>query len=309
MKKTYHSIVSAIEDYYIKKTAMKTLLTFVFLVTATNSFSQIIFPGLSPKGRIEQTIGLTNITVDYERPAARGRKVFGELVQYDKLWRTGAGGCTKITFSKPVIIANKKIDKGTYSIFTVPGRDEWTVILNTDTTLYGVASYNERNDLLRFKTKIQSTDRYYESLTIDIDVIPNNAMVYIAWERSRISFLVETEADKVANDFIQNNLLTDKSKDPDEYAAAAEYYYYLGKNLDQALMLIDKAIRKKNESWYYRQKIDILEKQMKYKEAIDCATLAISLDQKRTGWDLKAKQKSEEEYRKRIEFFTRRLKE
>ena len=287
---------------------MKTLLTIAFLLTTTYSFSQSIFPGLSPKGRIEQTIGHTNITVEYERPAARGRKVFGELVKYEKLWRTGAGHCTKITFSQPVTIDNKKINKGTYSVFTIPATNEWTVILNTDTTAYGVTSYDERKDLLRFKAKAQPTDRYYESLTIDIDVIPNNAIVYIAWEKTQISFQVETESDKVANDFIQQNLLTDKSKDPDEYAAAAEYDFYLGKNLDRALVLIDKAIEKKNESWYYRQKIDILEKQMKYKEAIDCAKLAISLDQKRTGWDLKTKQENEEEYKKRIKFFTSRLK-
>lgn len=287
---------------------MKTLLTIVFLITTTNSFSQSIFPNLSPKGRIEQTIGSTNITVDYERPAARGRKVFGELVKYEKLWRTGAGNCTKITFSQPVIIDNKKVNKGTYSVLTIPNTNEWTVILNTDTTLYGIASYNERNDLLRFKAKPQSTDRYYESLTIDIDVIPNNAIVYIAWEKTQIAFQVETETDKVANDFIQQNLLTDKSTDPEEYAVAAEYYFYMDKDLDRALILIDKAIRKKNESWYYRQKIDILEKQMKYKEAIDCANLAISLNQKRTGWDLKSKQQSEEEYKKRIEGFKNKLK-
>jgi tetratricopeptide (TPR) repeat protein len=133
-------------------------------------------------------------------------------------------------------------------------------------------------------------------------------MVYITWEKTQISFQVETESDKVANDFIQQYLLTDKSKDSDEYAAAAEYYFYLDKNLDQALILIDKAIAKKNESWYYRQKIDILEKQKKYKEAIDCANLAIAFDQKRTEWDLKTKQQSEEEYKKRIEIFKSRLK-
>lgn len=287
---------------------MKTLIIIVFLIPTTNSFSQAIFPSLSPKGRIEQKIGLTNIIVDYERPAARGRKVFGELVKYDKLWRTGAGNCTKIRFSKPVIIDNKKINEGAYSVFTIPSRNEWIVILNKDTALYGETSYDEKNDLLRFKAKTKSTDRYYESLTIDIDVIPNNAMVYIAWEKTQISFQVETESDKVANDFIQQYLLTDKSKDSDEYAAAAEYYFYLNKNLDQALILIDKAIAKKNESWYYRQKIDILEKQKKYKEAIDCANLAIALDQKRTEWDLKTKQQSKEEYKKRIEILKSRLK-
>jgi len=287
---------------------MKTLLTIVFLLTTTNSFSQLIFPSLSPKGRIEQTVGLTNITVDYERPAARDRKVFGELVKYGKLWRVGAGNCTKISFSKPVIIDNKRISKGTYSVFAIPNTDEWTVILNTDTTLYGTSSYDERKDLLRFKVKAQSTDRYYESLTIDIDVIPNNAIVYIAWEKTQISFQVETETDTIVNDFVQQNLLTDKSQDPGDYASAAEYYFYLNKDLDRALLLIDKAIRKKNEAWYYRQKIDLLEKQMKYKEAIDCANLAISLDQERTGWDLKEKQNSKQGYQKRIEFFKSKLK-
>ena len=191
---------------------------------------------------------------------------------------------------------------------TIPSTNEWTVILNKDTTLYGISNYDGRNDILRFKAKVQSTNRYYESLTIDIDVIPNNAIVYIAWERIQISFMVETESDKVASDYVQQFLLTDKSKDSDEYATAAEYYFYLGKDLDRALILIDKAIAKKNESWYYRQKVDILEKQMKYKEAIDCANLAISLDQKRTEWDLETRQQVEKEYRRRIELFKSKLK-
>jgi len=287
---------------------MKTFLVICCLTATYNSFSQTPFPSLSPKGKLEQKIGLTDITVDYERPAARGRKIFGELVSYDKLWRTGAGHCTKIRFSKAVVINNKKIDEGTYSVFTIPNLDEWTVILNKDTTLYGIASYNQTKDAVRFKIKPHQTDRYYESLTIDIDVIPNNAVVNVSWEKTSISFGVETETDKAADDFTKQYLLSDVSKDSDKYAEAAEYYFYLGKNLDMALMLIDKAIALKNESWYYRQKIDILEKQMKYKEAIECATLAISLDQKRTEWDSVTRQQSETEYKKRIEFFQSQLK-
>ena len=271
-------------------------------------FSQAIFPNLSPKGSIEQTVGFTNISIDYERPAARGRKVFGELVQYDKLWRTGAGNCTRIKFSKAVTVDNKNISKGTYSIFSIPGNNEWTVIFNKDTTLYGVNSYDASKDIIRFKVKPQSTGRFYESLTIDIDVVPNNAVVYISWEKTQISFEVKTESDKVVNDFVQQHLLTDKSKDSDQYAAAAEYYYFLNKDLDRAVLLIDKAIAMKNESWYYRQKVDILELQKKYKEAIDVATLAIAMDQKRADWDTRSKQESEAEYKKRIEEFRIRLK-
>lgn len=286
---------------------MRTLLIIVFLITTNHLFSQSVFPGLSPKGRIEQTVGLTNIAVDYERPAARGRKVFGELVKYDKLWRTGAGNCTKITFSKPVVIDNKKIDKGTYAVFTIPNANEWTVILNTDTTLYGVASYDEKKDLLRFKVKPEPANRYYESLTMDIDVIPNNAVVYIAWEKTQISFPVETETDKMADAFIQQNLLTGMSKDADEYAAASEYYFYMDKELDRALMLMDRAIAIRKDAWYYRQKLDILEKQMKYQEAIDFANLAMSINRQRTEWDLKTKEQSEKEYKERIEFFKSKL--
>lgn len=286
---------------------MRGLLIIAFLIIINDIFSQSVFPNLSPKGRIEQNIGFTNVIIDYERPAVRGRKIFGELVKYDKLWRTGAGNCTKMTFSKPVLINNTVVNQGTYSVFTIPSKNEWTVILNKDTTLYGSGSYDEKNDVIRFKAKAQTTDRFYESLTMDIDVIPNNAMVFIAWERTQISFKIETQTDKLVADFIQEYLLTDKSTDSEEYAMAAEYYYFWNKDLDRARVLIDKAIAKKNEAWYYRQKIDILERQKKYKEAIECTRLAISLDQNRADWDDKSKRESKEDYEKRIKFFNNQL--
>lgn len=287
---------------------MKIFFTFCLQIATVVSFSQTIFPSLSPKGSVAQIIGFTNISVDYERPAARGRKVFGELVKYGNLWRTGAGHCTKIRFSKAVVVDNRNIGKGTYSVFSIPGASEWTVIFNKDTTLYGINSYDATKDVIRFKVKPRATSRYYESLTIDIDVVPNDAVVYISWEDTQISFPVKTESDKVVSDFIQQQLLTDKSKDSDAYATAAEYYYFLNKDLDRALVLIDKAIAIKNESWYYRQKVDILELQKKYKEAIDVATLAISVDQKRADWDTRSKQESEAQYKKRIEGFRSQLK-
>ncbi|HNT22333.1 MAG TPA: DUF2911 domain-containing protein [Saprospiraceae bacterium] len=288
---------------------MKSLVAMVFIFGTAHCFAQSIFPVLSPKGRLEQNIGSTIITVDYERPAARGRKVFGELVQYDQLWRTGAGHSTRFSFSKPVQIGNKKIPGGTYSLLTIPGKESWTVILNKDTTLYGLGSYDEKLDIHRFKTEAEHTDRFYESLTIDLDVVPNNAMVYLAWESTRISFMVETETDHAAHEFIQKHLLTSASKDPDEYALAAEYYFYLDKDLNQALLLIDKAIVIKNEAWYYRQKVDILEKQGKYQDAIDCAAHFISLIQRRDDWDLKTRQENENEYKTRIEMLKRRQKQ
>ena len=288
---------------------LKQLIVLLFLVLAIGETSaQHNFPNLSPKGRIEQRVGLTDIKIEYERPAARGRKVFGNLVGYGKLWRTGAGNCTKISFNQPVIIANTSIKPGTYSLFTIPGKTEWTVILNTDTSLYGNSGYNQQKDVIRFKVIPTATSRYFESFTIDLDIVPNNALLYLSWEKTQISFRIETETEKNATNFISQQLLTNQSTNPDDYANAAEYHYYLGKDVELALTLINKAIQLKNESWYYRQKIDILEKLKKYKEAIECAELAIALNQKRADWDAESKERSKKEYEQRIVFFKSKLK-
>jgi tetratricopeptide (TPR) repeat protein len=290
---------------------MRNCLLILFSLATIDSYSQGDFPDLSPKGSVKQKIGFTTVSVDYERPAARGRKIFGELVPYDKLWRTGAGNSTKIRFSEPVMIDDKKVTAGTYSVFTIPDPNEWTVILNNDTTLYGTQSYDQSKDVLRFKTKPEKTSRHYESFTIDIDVIPNNAMVYLAWEHTEILLKVETGTDNRTNDFINNNLLTNKSNDSDQYATAVEYYYFLNKNLDKALILVDKAIALKPKSWYYGLKIDILEKLGKYNEAIETANSAFEIlqnDAKEYGWNAETLRIAKEETKSRIESLKVKLK-
>ena len=290
---------------------MRNFLLILFSLATIDSYSQRDFPDLSPKGNVKQKVGFTTISVDYERPAARGRKIFDELVPYNKLWRTGAGNSTKIRFSEPVMINDKRVTAGTYSVFSIPGPNEWTVILNSDTTLYGTQSYNQSKDVLRLKTKPEKTSRYYESFTIDIDVIPHNAMIYLAWEKTEIHFKIETGADKKTDDFINNNLLTNKSNDPNQYATAVEYYYFLNKNLDKALILVDKAIQLKPNSWYYRLKIDILEKQNKYNEAIETANAQFRIQQKEAkeyGWSPETLRIATEETKTRIELFKIKLK-
>ncbi|HEY5822827.1 MAG TPA: DUF2911 domain-containing protein [Cyclobacteriaceae bacterium] len=279
---------------------MKTIFSILSFLLFIDCFPQTHFPDLSPKGLVIQKIGLTTVEISYERPAARGRKIMGELVPYNKLWRTGAGNCTKIKFNQPVVIGDRKINAGTFSLLTIPGPTEWIIILNRDTTLYGTRSYNQSKDLVRFNVKPEKSTRYYESLTIDIDVIPNNAELYISWESTQIHFTIGTESDKRTAEFIKQNLLTNKSKDSDEYATAAEYYFYLNKELDQALILINSAVLRKKESWYFRLKIDILEKQNKSQEAIEVANQAIEMIQKKAEWDTQTKEQSIEEYKVRI---------
>lgn len=282
---------------------MRVAFSILLLLLFIDCFSQAYFPELSPKGSVKQQVGLTTLEINYERPAARGRRVMGELVPYNKLWRTGAGNCTRIKFNKPVVIGDKKINAGTFSLLTIPNPTEWTILLNSDTTLYGTGSYNQNKDLVRFNVRPEKSSRFYESLTIDIDVIPNNAELYISWERTQVHFTIGTESDKQAAEFIEQTLLTNKSTDAEAYATAAEYYFFLNKELDRALTLINTAIVKKNEPWYFRLKIDILEKQGKFKDAIVVANQAIELIQKKADWDNETKQRSIEEYRVRIKGF------
>lgn len=279
---------------------MKKHLLSLLLFVTSGVFAQEAFPELSPKCSIKQKVGFTFISIDYERPAARGRKIFGDLVPYSQVWRTGAGNCTKIGFDRAVTIGNNLVDKGLYSLFTIPNKNEWVVIINRDTTLYGTRFYDEKKDVARIKVKSKIVHRSVESLQIDIDVIPNNARIYISWEQTEISFDIETGTDKGVNHFIEQDLLTDHSVNSENYAMAAEYYYYLNDQSERALLLINKVIARKKESWYYRQKIDILERLERYSEAIDCANLVISIDQQRSEWDSLTKQQSADQYKKRI---------
>jgi hypothetical protein len=240
-----------------------------------NVTAQLRFPDISPKGNISQNVGVTTISVIYERPAARGRKIFGELVPYNKLWRTGAGNCTKIRFSDNVLIENKLIQAGTYSLYTIPDLQAWTIILNSDTTLYGTGGYNEGKDIVRFRANAKDTERYYESLTIDIDVIPNNAEINISWENTNVTFEVKTETDKKIAKMVNEQLLSGKVKDPQLLAMGAEYFYFLGRDLETGLALVNQAIDIKTSSWYYALKVDILTKSKKYSEAIE--TLKVNM--------------------------------
>jgi len=276
----------------------------------TTSFSQYI-PDLSPKGSIKQKVGFTTITVAYERPAARGRKIFGGLVPYKKLWRTGAGYCTKIGFNDSVRINGKPIKAGTYSLFTIPDTNEWTIILNSDTSLYATDGYDEKKNEVTFKTRIEKSNRYYESLTIDIDVIPNNALISIAWEKTFASFKVETSTDKKVKDFTEKNLLTGKSKDAEQYGTASEYYLFQN-DFNKALIFADKAIvLNPKENWFYSLKADALEKNGKYEEAIAAANNGIEVAQKygkELGWNAEQQRIVIEELKSKIESLKNKLK-
>lgn len=253
---------------------MKTLfcclcLCFSTILVAQESFA---FPALSPKGTITQVVGNTTFGVSYERPSVRGRKIFGELVPWNQVWRTGAAYCTKITFDKEVQFGKQMVKAGTYSLFTIPNPDEWTVILNTDTTLYGSYDYDQYKDVCRFQVTPKTSNRFYEALTIDIDVIPNNAHFYISWANTQIDFPVTTSTDALMDEFIKAQILTGKSTLSDDYTSVASHWMLQGRNYFTSIPLLEKAIELDPLSgWAYSTQIELFELIGRYPEALETA--------------------------------------
>lgn len=231
------------------------------MLTSAEAQDDYPYPSLSPKGTIAQVVGNTRLQVEYERPSARGRQVFGSLVPYNSVWRTGAGHCTKISFDHAVMIKGQEIPAGTYSLFTIPNPGEWIVILNQDTTLYGSYDYNYEKDVARFVVIPQKSHRFYETLNMDIELVANNAELYIAWAHTQIHFRIVTSTEEQMSTFIAEELLSGKSENANHYAGAAEYYFYEGTNLMQAVELAEHAIGiDKSNGWARSLKIRIYEK-------------------------------------------------
>lgn len=157
-------------------------------------------PTPSPEAAFTQQFGESEIQVAYARPSAKGRKIFGGLVPFDSLWRTGAAECTVLTLKEEVIIGGKKMSAGKYSLFTIPSANEWTVILNSDVSMHGTFGYDAKKDVHRFTVKPIKTDRFYESFTIEInDFTPQgSASLNIIWENTMVQIPLQSPVFMVA---------------------------------------------------------------------------------------------------------------
>jgi tetratricopeptide (TPR) repeat protein len=254
---------------------MKYLLI-IPLFLARYSFAQLNLPELSPEAKIHQQVGYTTFDIRYGRPAVRERKIMGDLVPYGKLWRTGAGKCTTFSFDQDVVINNKTIPSGIYSVATIPGEKEWIVMLNADTSkIYGVPEeYDIRNEVFRFSVTPEKASRFYESLTIDIDVVRDDAVIYLTWENTQIHFQIKTGAHEQTLAEIHNALQRD-SDNQDILLMAAWRYYMDNESSEQALKWVEKVLSKGDDRWAFRLKVDLLERMKNYKEARKTAMAAI----------------------------------
>ena len=260
---------------------MRAIIFTLLLFTVNLSFSQINTPRVSPASEVEQMVGLTEIEIEYSRPSMRGREVFGNLVPFGKVWRTGADNSTKISFDTDVIISGKTIQSGTYSIFSIPNKESWEIILYSDVELWGVPRDWSENKIVfssMFDVKKLKKSNTVETFTISFNDLTNNDVnMSISWENTSVDIKIEVPTRSMVESDI-NKVLSDNPKSSDYYAAAV-FYRQENINLDKALEWINKAIEM-NESprfWQYRQQSLIMAANDKFAEAVDAATKSLNL--------------------------------
>jgi tetratricopeptide (TPR) repeat protein len=254
----------------------KILILLAIIITQFTIEAQIKTPQASPKATIDQVVGLTDVEIVYSRPLARGRAVFGNLVPFGELWRTGANENTIISFSDDVIIDGKTLKKGKYALYTIPNIQSWEVIFYTTTDNWGTPKeFNEANVALRTIVKEDATPKAVDTFTIGIsDVDTNSAHLEISWENSHVALKFEVPTQKNAMASIEKVLAGPAAAD---YFAAAQYYYQSNGDNNKARTFIDKSLEMSAEKPFYvlRQKSLIQAKQGDKKGAIETAKLSI----------------------------------
>ncbi|HEX5002909.1 MAG TPA: DUF2911 domain-containing protein [Bacteroidia bacterium] len=218
--------------------------TLVFSLAIAPVFAQLQIPRPSPNASVTQAVGLTDITIDYSSPGVKDRTIWGGLVPYDKVWRTGANAATAITFSRDVTIAGNKVPKGKYSVFTIPGATEFTVILNKDVTAT-TDSYKMEEDQLRFKVKVAAAPFRERLAFMFSNFDDTKTTIDFEWEKIRVSFDVMVDTDAQTRESITNTL----DGTWRTYNSAARYFLDHNTDLETAMKLTDQSLDLK-EDWF-----------------------------------------------------------
>lgn len=255
----------------------KVVLFLMAIVASLTVEAQINTPAPSPSAKLMQTVGLTEVMIDYSRPNMRGREVYGNLVPFDKLWRTGANAYTKITFDTDVTIGGKEVKAGTYSIFTNPGASTWEVFFYTDIVGGGTPSKWEENKVVaQLNVPVYKLDMPVETFTITIDdVMSNGANIGIIWANTYVAVPFTVPTDATVMKSIDKAL---NGPTADDYYAAAGYYSSEGKDINKAKEWMNKAMSmtEKPAFWQLRQQSLILAKAGDKKGAIEAAKKSLA---------------------------------
>jgi hypothetical protein len=218
------------------------LMTAMPAVTPAQSFV-LDLPDASQRAEISQRIGLTNITIDYHRPLVKDRKIWGGLIPYGTVWRAGADENTTITFSDPVQVEGKPLDKGTYGLHMIPTADEWTIIFSKNSTSWGSFTYDEKEDALRVTVKPKTAD-FHNALTYEFDQLqPDSAVVQMAWDKVAVPFTVSVDVHDLVEASLKKQLRNLPQYTWISWDDAANYLLAEKINLDDALKYANRSIQ------------------------------------------------------------------
>jgi len=252
------------------------LLTLFVLGSGMAAMSQALkTPSPSSTQTVNQQFGLSNVELSYSRPGIKGRKIFGDLVPFGQVWRTGANGATTLNFGDEVTIGGTKIAAGKYGLLTIPGASEWTVIITKQLDVTSPAAYKADQDVVRVKVPSMLLSSAVESFMILFDNIkPSSMDMMMLWDHTAVVVPITTDVDSKVMAQISESL----NKDNKPYGQAAQYYMDNGKDLNQALVWYDKAIAQQPDAfWLYYQKANCQAKLGKKADAIATSNKSIEL--------------------------------
>jgi hypothetical protein len=257
---------------------MKKIITLTFLMLAlVTAQGQVKAPAPSPAAKIVQTVGLTEVTIEYSRPSMKDRTIFGGLVPYGEMWRTGANKNTILSFSTDVQIEGNDLAKGSYALFTVPGETSWEVIFYADTENWGTPrEWDDAKVAAKFMVDAVKLSFSIESMMFDVGNLTNNsASLSLIWENTFVPLKLTVPTDELVQASIDKTFAGASAGD---YYSAARYYREAGKDLDKALMWMNKSLEMGGEKfWIVRQKALIEAGMNDFKAAIASASRSMEL--------------------------------
>ncbi len=248
------------------------LIALVFF--GSPAFGQVEYPSASPFAQMHQKVGITDVKLEYSRPAKKGRTLFVDVEKFGRLWRTGANASTKISFSHDVTWEGQEVPAGQYAIYSIPGQTEWSVMLYSDPTLGGnVGAYDKSKEVAKATVQAQTLPMSVENFTIHIgDITNDGATVALVWGEYYVPVKLGVKTDEVVSAQIENYMKNPMASMGNNYSQAASYYLSQGKDLDKALDWMNKAIEiNPNAFWNIQTKARILGEMERYPEAIKAA--------------------------------------
>lgn len=252
------------------------LLLLATAISFTTTMAQDLkLPALSPGAKISQDFSTSNIDIAYSRPSIRGRKIFGDLVPYGSVWRTGANSATKIKFGEDVTVGGQPVKAGEYALYTIPGVAEWEVILNKGVGNWGNSGYNTADDIARFKIKPRMLDKTVNTFTMNIGNITfNSCNLELMWEKTKLVIPIVSDNQQRLNTAIDKAINAPNIP----YYSAASYYFETNQNLNKAYEYVNKAVDANPKAFYmWHLKAKIAQKLGKKDEAIAAAQKSMEM--------------------------------